>query len=471
MGKIISGLKWTVVEKFSVQIVQFVLSIIIARLVSPTEYGILAILMVFINIPQVFIDSGLGNALIYRNKMDEDSMQTTFSFNLAVSSAFVVLMFFAAPFIESFYNLPKLSLYIRTTSIVLLTNSLIVVPTAILKIKLDFKPLSVANVCSTILSGIIGVAMAYGGFGIWALIGQLMSRSIILAFMLVFNCKWMPKLHFKKQAFLPLYRYGINIFCVGMITKFTDEGISFLIAKKLSPWNLGIYTRSLQFASFSQASFSAVIQTVMFPSFSAIKDNKEKFHQVFRDAIEYQAAFSMPLWFALALLAKPIVLLLLTEKWIAVVPLLQIICMGKLLVLVGNITEQILMAKGRSDLFLRQQIFKMGLKLVAVLGALPFGLIAITVADAATTFCNFFITNAFAHNVDEIGIFKQLRIVLPYFVSSVVAAIIGSASIWMIDNNLLEIVVFAIVFLFVYYIMVEKVYKKTLLTTLYLKVF
>ncbi len=471
MGKIISGLKWTVLEKFSVQIVQFVLSIIIARLVSPTEYGILAILMVFINIPQVFIDSGLGNALIYKNKMDEDSMQTTFSFNLAVSSAFVVLMFFAAPYIEAFYNLPKLALYIRITSIVLLTNSLIVVPTAILKIRLDFKPLSVSNVFSTILSGIIGVAMAYAGFGIWALIGQLMSRSLILAVMLVFNCKWLPKLRFKKKAFLPLYRYGINIFCVGMITKFTDEGISFMIAKKLNPWNLGIYTRSLQFASFSQASFSAVIQTVMFPSFSAIKNNKEKFHQVFRDAIEYQAAFSMPLWFALAILAKPIILLLLTEKWIAVVPLLQIICMGKLLVLVSNITEQVLMAKGRSDLFLKQQIYKMGLKLIAVLCAMPFGLIAITVADASTTFCNFFITNKFAHNVDEIGIMKQLRIVSPYFVSSVVAAIVGSLSIYMIDNNILKIAIFAVVFLLSYYLMVEQVYRKTLLTTLLHKIF
>ena len=139
MGKIAKGIKWTALEKILVQLVQFVLSIIIARLISPSEYGILAILMVFINVPQVFIDCGLGNALIYRNKLEEDSLQTTFTFNLAVSVLFVILMYVFAPYIEHFYNLSGLTLYLRITSLALLTNSLVVVPTSILKIKFDLQ--------------------------------------------------------------------------------------------------------------------------------------------------------------------------------------------------------------------------------------------------------------------------------------------------------------------------------------------
>lgn len=470
MGKIAKGIKWTALEKILVQLVQFVLSIIIARLISPSEYGILAILMVFINVPQVFIDCGLGNALIYRNKLEEDSLQTTFTFNLAVSVLFVILMYVFAPYIEHFYNLSGLTLYLRITSLALLTNSLVVVPTSILKIKFDFKSLSVANIVSTIVSGLLGVVMAYSGFGIWALIGQFMSRSVILAIILSYSCKWLPRFVFKMKAFLPLYRYGINIFSVGIITKITEEGISFIIAKKLNPWNLGIFTRSLQFASFSQAGLSSVIQTVMFPSFSSVNKDKKQFDELFIKSIEYQSAFSFPLWFILAVLAKPIVVTLLTVKWIEVVPLLQVVCMGRMLVLVANITEQALMAKGRSDLFLKQQIFKMIFKIIVVCCALPYGLFMVAIADGLSSLVSFFITNFYAKHINVFGICKQLKTIKEYFFSSIFASVFGYLSIFLIDNNYMSIIVFSIVFMACYYIFVEKVYKKKIFSVIISKI-
>lgn len=471
MGKIARGMKWTAAEKFSLQIVQFVLGVIIARLISPTEYGILAILMVFINVPQVFIDSGLGNALIYKNTLDGDSLQTSFTFNLGVSAIFVILIFYLAPYIESFYHLPKLSLYIRVTSLVLLTNSLVVVPTAILKIKFNFKLLSLANICSTISSGIIGVVMAYGGYGIWALIVQLMSKSIILSVILILNCKWIPNFSFRKASFLPLYKYGINIFLTSIITKLTDEGLNFIIAKKLAPWSLGIYTRSQQFAAFSQSSLSAIITTVMFPSFSSIKDDKDKFNNIYRQSLEYQSAISIPLWIALAILSKPIVLFLLTNKWADVIPILQVLCVGKLLTLTANITEQVFMAKGRSDLFLKQQIIKMAVKFVAVMCALPFGLLWIAIADAVTTLSNFFITNSFVGKIEErrLGAFVQLKMIVPYLACALVAGGLSFPAIITFSNNLVKIPVFLVLFSSVYYVLVEKVLHKRVLESLLLK--
>lgn len=468
MGKILNGLKWTAAEKFSLQIVQFVLGIIIARLISPTEYGILGILLVFINVPQVFIDSGLGNALIYKNTIEDKSLQTTFTFNLAVSAAFYVLVFFLAPYIETFYNLPKLSLYIRVTSLVLLTNSLVVVPTAILKIRLNFRTLSLANIYSTVTSGAIGVVMAYLGWGIWALIGQLMSKSILLSLILVFNCKWIPNFTFSKKAFLPLYRYGINVFLTSLVTKITEEGISFIIAKKLSPYSLGIYTRGKQFASFSQTSFTAIVTTVMFPSLSSIKDDEQKFHRIFKESLEYQAAISIPLWVVLFFLSEPLILLLLTQKWVAVIPVLQIISIGKIISLLPNVTEQAFMAKGRPDVFFKQQMIKMGVKLVAILVALPFGLLWVVAADAITTFIYFFITNHFVKYIGEqnYGTLPQLKMTLPYIISSIVACGLSYLAMLPIHNNLLRIILFSIAFLLLYYIIIDKLLKKKIFESL-----
>ena len=176
-SQIIKGAKWTAVERFSNQFIQLAVSIVISRLISPEEFGVLAILLVFVNIAQVFIDSGLGNSLIYFNKIDKDDLNTTFIFNAVISGIIFSLLFVIAPYIEQFYSLKGLTEYLRIASIVLLANSVAVVPTAILKINLNFKSLATANLAANIFSAIIGIALAIIGAGVWALIGQMLSRS------------------------------------------------------------------------------------------------------------------------------------------------------------------------------------------------------------------------------------------------------------------------------------------------------
>lgn len=465
-NSVTKGFKWTAVERFSVQGVQFLLSIIIARLITPTEYGVLGILMVFVNIAQVFIDSGLASAIIYHNDLRREELQTVFTFNLCVSVAIVALFFACAPAIERFYALPRLALYVRVSSLVLLANSFIVVPTAIFKVRMDFRSLAISNVVSTFLSGSFGVILAYLGYGVWALIWQVVSRATLQGLLLFAQVRWLPNLSFNMHAFRGLYKFGVNVFGTSVITKVAEEGLSLVIAKVMTPANLGIYTRSEQFANLPNSCLGMVVNTVMFPALSQFNKDKERFNSLYRKAIESQAALTMPLFILFFVVAEPLIRIVLTEKWIDVVPVLQILCIGRLFSIISIITQQVLMASGRSDLFLRQQIHKIIVKVVLVCVALPFGIVAVAIADAVSTIGAFFITNFCARNVSNYSIGAQLHDVSYYLLTSIITGLLSIVIVAVIPNDWCKIFFGALSFVVVYFISVTYVLHRRVLISL-----
>ena len=454
---IAQGFAWTAVDRFSNLAIQFVIGIIIARLITPEEYGVLGILMVFINISQVFIDSGFGSALIYKNKMDGDYLNTSFVFNLSVSTLLFAIIILSASYIESFFSLQGLSDYLRVSSIVLITNSLIVVPSSILRIQLNFRAISISNVCSVIISGFLGIFFAYLGYGVWALIIQLLSKSVCQFFILYLICKWIPKFAFNKNVFFELYRYGINIFGATCLTKFVDEGTSFFIGKVLTPYNLGVYSRGNQFASLPGNTVGGVISTALFPSLSSIKNNASRFNEVYHKALEVQALLCTPAFVWLAVMADSLVRLLITEKWIDVVPVIQILCLSRIMSSAAVATEQVLSAKGRSDLFLRQQICKMITKFLLVVTCLPFGLMAVVIGEAISTILVFFITNFFARGVSDFRVGTQLKVIAPFIYCAFIG---GGVAYWCVsffENSLLKIVIGTIMMFFLYLLLLVSI--------------
>lgn len=451
MGKSVSaGFAWTAIDRFSNLFIQFVLGIIIARLITPAEYGVLGILMVFVNISQVFIDSGLSSALIYKNRIDRDYLDTSFVFNLVVSLILFAIIFLSSPFVEDFFSLPHLADYLRVTSFVLITNSLVVVPTSILKIKLDFRLLAITNITSSVISGLIGIVAAYLGYGVWALIIQLLSKSIVQLVILYFVCWWLPKISFRKKIFVELYLYGVNIFSASCLTKILDEGTSFLIGKVLTPFNLGVYARGSQFSSLPGNAIGGIISSALFPSLSSIKDDDKRFNEIYHRVIEIQSLLCIPTFVWLALMADPLVRLLITDKWIAVVPVIQILCIGKLLIPAAYVTEQVMNAKGRSDLFLRQQVWKMAIKTILVVGCLPFGLIAVVLAEAVYTSMQFFITNYFAHDVSDFKESTQLKVMIPYIFFSLSVGVITFLLMSLFDTVFIKLLIGTTVFFSLY---------------------
>lgn len=459
-NKIVSGFSWVAVERFSVMAIQFLLGIVLARLIPPAEYGILGILMVFISISEVFVDSGFGNAIIYFNDLEKKDLSTAFTFNVGVGAFIYVLLFLAAPLIENFFALANLSLYIRVSALALVLNSIIVVPTAIIKVRLNFKSIAVANITATVISGIVGFTMAYMGAGIWALIAQLLSRSTMQVFILTILCHWLPSINISKQSFLKLYRYGINLFGASCITRILDEGTQFFIGKVLTLFNLGIYTRGNQFASLPGTALGSVINSVIFPSLSSLKDDMERFDRVYHRAIVMQAVLTTPIFMFLAMCSEPLIKILITDKWIAAVPIMQILCIGRFLSPVSNITEQMLNANGRSDLFLKQQIVKVVVKFTFVVAALRFGIIAVALADTIYTWSQFFITNYFARNVNKYHAFKQLRDISPFIASALMAGLLGYVAVYIFHNDYVRLVASLIVSCSLYWLLVSKVFKR-----------
>lgn len=434
---LLKGFSWTAIDRLSSQIVIFLIGIVVARLVSPSEYGVLGIIMVFVNVSGVIVDSGLGSALIYFNELKKNDLYTTFTFNLLISIVIFVLLYLFAPFIESFYNLINLSTYLRVALLIIVFNSLLVVPTAILKVNMNFKALAISNVVSNIVSGILAVVMAYKGYGIWALIAQVLSRSFIQLIIVYVQCKWIPKIAYVKESFNRLFGYSVNLFGASCLTKITEEGLSFFVGKVFTPYSLGIYTRSQQFAALPSVSIGSIIMSVLFPSLSKIKDDEVKFRKLYDVTIEVLAMLSIPLFIGITIVATPLVKIILTDKWLDVVPVLQILCIGRIFFPLSNVTEQVINSKGRSDLFLRQQVIKMVTKLVLVVPALFMGLIWVAIADSFANFLAYFITNIVAKKCFDPKIFNQIATISIYLITNV---FIGLATYFTINYLTLPII-------------------------------
>lgn len=447
------GLAWTAIEKFSVQGVQFILGIIIARFITPSEYGVLGVIMVFINISQVFIESGLGSALIYRNNLEEKDLQTTFTFNIAFSLLIFIILFCTAGLIESFFSLENLASYLRVSIIVLILNSFLVVPTAILQVKMNFKSIAITNFSATLVSGGLGCVAAIYGFGVWALILQLLSKGVVQAFLLNILCKWKPRLKFFKDSFLSMYRYSLAIFGTSCITKLTGEGISFFIAKILTPYSLGIFTRANQFASLTGTSLGSIFSTVLFPVFSSRRDGEGNFNDIYNKTVVYQGLVIIPIFALLAVLSKPIIILLLTEKWIDVVPVLQILAVGRILSTISTVTEQAICASGRSDLEFKQQFYKIVLKVICFIIGFKWGLNGIAIADAVSTFLSFYITNFFARRCEGFSVKGQTIQLLPFIVAAAISSVVSLFVISCIDSIVLSLVAGFSTFVLIYFIL------------------
>ena len=459
-NKILKGFSWTATERIVSQLVIFIIGIVVARLVTPSEYGVLGILMVFINVSSVFVDSGLGNSLIYYNELKERDLRTTFSLNIFISIFLMLLIYLFSSLIENFYQLENLALYLQIISFTILFNAFVVVPTAILKVSLNFKSLAISNMCSSVASGILAIVMACHGYGIWALIAQVMARSFLQASFLVVMSKWIPKLVFYKESCIRLYRYGINLITASCLTKITEEGISFFLGKVFSPYNLGIYTRATQFSVLPSTSIGNVIISVLFPTLSLVKDDKDKFKQIYNAIIKIMSALSMPVFVILVVVAEPFIRLVLTEKWIEVVPFLQVFCIGRLLFPVSNVTEQALNAVGRSDLFLKQQIWKMAVKALFIIPALFFNIYIVAIADALSSMVAYFVTTMIAREVLSIGVFGQLRSIIWYMLFALGAGVMAYYCESFISNDFFKIVFAAITYLVIYLVMILS-FKRT----------
>lgn len=419
----ISGLKWSAVERFAVQGIQFVIGLILARLLTPSDYGIIGMLAIFMAISQTIIDSGFSKALIQKQDRTEVDFSTAFFFNIIVGLVCYLILFLASPYIASFFNEPILEDVLRILAINLFLNSLAVVPVAKLSITVDFKTQSKASIISTVLSGVLGIVLAYNGIGVWALVVQSVSHSFVNVVMLWYLLKWKPQWKYSWESFRRLFSYGGNVLVAGVISTIYANINTLIIGKFYTPLDLGYYTRGHQFPSLLSVNITNVLQRVTFPILSQFQDNTQQLLSVYR---EYIKISSLVIFFLLSLLAslgRPLIVILLTDKWLDATIYLQVFCFAMMFDHLCQINLNLLYVKGVTKYILRLEIIKKTISFAILLISIPFGVLAISFSQVVYTQIAVYINTYYTGKLYNFGYVKQGKDYLPYLLMAQIACV------------------------------------------------
>lgn len=433
------GIFWSAVDKFAVQIGQFIVSIVLARILLPEDFGLIGMLAIFMALSQTFIESGLGVGLIQRQERADIDFSTVFVFNLLVSSFFYLLLFFSAPWISTFFNQPQLTDLVRVLGLSLFINAFSIVQKSKLTIAMDFKSIAKSNVIAVITGGLCGVIAAINGYGVWSLVIQSLVWSLTTTVSLWFLSSWTPSFLFSKKAFSSLFDYGSKILLAALYAQLMNNVFNICLGRFYPAASLGFYTRAKSFADLSAGTIVSTIQQVTFPVLATVQNDKEKLVSIYSRMIRMSAFLIIPLMALIALLAKPIVILLLTEKWISLIPLLQWMVFARIFLPMSAINMNLLNAIGRSDLFLKVDLAKLPLTVLAILITIPLGVKAIIIGHVITSALSFVINAYLPGKFYSYGAMKQLKDMLPIFAATVVMAILVFAMSCFVDNLILQL--------------------------------
>lgn len=457
--KTIKGVIWSSFERFSTAGVNFIIGLIIARLLSPKEYGIIAMLAIFMAISQSIIDSGFSNALVRKLDRSESDYATSFYFNVIIGFIMYGVLFFSAPLIAQFYNTPELETVTKIVGITLILGSFTIVQQAILTIKVDFKTQMKISLVSAILSGLIGIIMAFNNYGVWALVGQIVSVAFFRTVLLWVIVKWIPKSGFSKQSFRNLFGYGSKLLLAGILETIYRNLYTIIIGKFFQSSALGLYSRGEQIASYPSSNITGVIQRVTFPILSQIQNDKTQLKNAFTQIIRTTCFIVFPLMMFLIIVAKPLVLIILTEKWVGCVEIIQILSISFMWYPVHILNLNVLQIAGRSDLFLKIEFIKKIIGLVILFATIPFGIILMCWGRVMYCFIELFINMYYTNRIIGSTYFQQLRQQIPMFLS---ALIMGGLSLWIISyiqNNWLKIII-ALILCSCFWLTIIKKYEK-----------
>lgn len=413
--KTISGLLWSFIDGFASQGVQLIVGIILARILSPREFGLIGMLTIFIAISQSFIDSGFSNALIRKNNCTQNDYSTIFYFNILISVIFYFLLFIFAETISLFFNEPQLKSLIQVLGIGLLFNSLVIVQRTILTKELNFKLQTRISIVSSLGSGIIAIILAYKGFGVWSLVALTISRFGFSAFFLWFWTTWKPVWIFSKNSFNELFSFGSKLLVSGLIDTIYRNIYNLIIGKYFSAIELGYYTQADQFQSLPSQNLNGVISKVSFPVLSSIQNDKIRLKAAYQKLIKSTMIFSFVLMIGLAAVAKPMVLTLIGEKWLPMVIYLQMLCFVGMFYPLHALNLNMLQVLGRSDLFLRLEVIKKLIAIPTIIIGVFFGIKIMIVGMLITNLIAFYLNSYWSGKFIGYSSFQQIKDILPSF--------------------------------------------------------
>lgn len=451
--KTISGLFWSFSDLIANQGIRFIIQIVLARLLLPEDFGIIGMITVFIAVSQSIIDSGFSNALIREKDSTQEDYSTVFYFNLFMSIALYIVLFFSANAISVFFKAPKLISILRVLSLVLIINSFGLIQRTILIKNIDFKTQTKISVISSIISGIVAIFLAYLGFGVWSLVIQTLLMQFIQSLLLSFSNKWLPSLVFSMDSFKRLFGFGWKLLVSGLINTLYNNLYYLIIGKAFSASDLGYYTNAQKLRDTVSQSISTSVQKVGYPVLSSIKEDEGRLREGYKKIIKTSVYITFPLMIGLAAVANPLIRLIFGPKWINSIQYFQVLCFSGMLYPLHAINLDILQVKGRSDLFLGLEIVKKVIGLLSIVIVLYFklGIMGLVWALVINSYIAYFINSYYSAELLNYSTMQQIKDVTPAFIASIFMGIIVYFSEGILpNNNLIKLIVQTIIGLVVY---------------------
>jgi len=422
--KTISGLTWSFIDNFVNQGIQFIVGIILARLLSPSEFGLVGMITIFIAVSQSFIDSGFSNALIRKKECSQTDYSTVFFFNLLAGIILYVLLFIISRPISNFYDQPELQPLIKVLGLSLIFRSFSIIQGVILVKKIDFKTQAKISIFSTVISGTTGIMMAYSGFGVWSLIGRTVSAALFYSLFLWIWNRWRPVLVFSKKSFKELYGFGSKLLISGLIDTVYQNIYYLIIGKYFSAKELGYYTRADLLKDIPSKNINGIVSTVTYPVLATLQDDREKLKAGYKRIITSIMLISFVLMIGMSAVAEPMIITLIGEKWQPSVIYLQMLCFVGMLYPLHSLNLNMLKVQGRSDLFLKLEIIKKILALPTIFIGIIFGIKIMIACMMATSLIAYYLNSYWSGKFINYSMKEQITDILPSFLLAMVMGVI-----------------------------------------------
>lgn len=422
--KAVKASVWRFGEVAGRQLISLLVSTVIARLVLPAQYGLVAMVMVFISILDVFIDSGFSTALIRDNNRTRKDCSTVFYFNIVIAIVCFGAVQLCAPAIAAFYKMPELTNVTRVVALSLIFSAFRSVQTSILSANLNFKKIANANLLALIISGTVGMIMAYKGFQVWALVTQTLLNSLLATIFFWIKSSWYPSLEFSKESFKRYFAFGSSLLGSALIDTGYRNCYSLVIGRVFDSANLAFYNRAHNFANTSSAIPTGIVESVTFPTLCKFQDDTDKLRDAYRRLIKLTAFIVFPLCLGLGAVAYPFINVLLTERWIYAATLMQIIVFSMMWYPIHSLNLNLLKVCGKSHLFLRLEIIKKLVGVTILCITVPFGLQAMCYGNIVMSLLCLVINTHYTGKLINMTFWKQIKDLLPVLVLSIAMFII-----------------------------------------------
>lgn len=457
--KTISGVFWSGFQKFGAMAIAFIANIVLARLLSADDFGCIGMLAIFIMISNTFIDGGFGSALIQKKEPTEEDYSTIFYWNLFLSIILYLILFFAAPYIASFYHIPLLKQVLRVEGVILIINALSIIQNNRLRKQLRFRKLAIIEITSALISISITITLAACGWGIWALVAQQILMCFFTTLLLWITGKWHPKLVFSWKSFKELFNFGFFILLANLVNTFCNNIQGLLIGRVYNASTMGYYSQGKKLEELSSTSISNVIDRVAYPILAESQNDKPRMIHMLSQFITSLAYLTIPLMLLFILVAKPLILIIYTDKWLPTVPYFQILCIAGIAISLQGINYYAVAAIGKSKNLLLWTLIKRSIGLVLVVGGLAaFGMNGLLAGMVITSYTIYIINASLVHKHIGYKLYRQFLDLLPIILTGVfsfVAAylcslIIPSSNIYLI--GCVQLFVFLILYIGTSYI-------------------